>query len=160
MPPAITTTSRPRAASRGQQVPTGAEGAANADRIADSELGESARYRADGADGVDQRGRFGRIAAQGDRHLAQAETIEHIELSRTSRRELLRGIERDSERIMRLAAEVAHHGDGRQHRRRQTPGFVEQKRQNARSRHLYMSSDCIRIEPSRFAITITICLRR
>ena len=81
MPPATKTTSFPSAAATGQFVPNGPR----TPRCRPSSARSIAlRHRADRAGRVDERLRHARVAADGDRHLADAEDVEHVELPRAN----------------------------------------------------------------------------
>ena len=71
------TTSAPSAAATGQPVPNGPR---SADRRSRFELRDRAAHGADIAHGVHEDGRVRAVAADADRHLADAEGVEHVEL--------------------------------------------------------------------------------
>ncbi len=67
----------PAASSTGQPL---TERPAHAEHVARRQPGQRLGHLADGADRVDQPPGLGRVAADADRHLADAEGVEHVEL--------------------------------------------------------------------------------
>ena len=86
-------------------------------RIAGREPGQRRRNRADRADRVDEALRLDRIAAEADRHLADAEGGQHVELARREGRlNSPAGSMSSVHTRGAVAAAPAHAGDARHHR--------------------------------------------